>query len=90
MKRDLINHLKKFVLQKRLELFEEKIQQRTKHICLVLEDIYQGEIFPHPLDLQIVSVYKIFMLLKIQIILKKILKFLLGLKNGFRFIGTTH
>lgn len=42
MKRDLINHLKKFVLQKRLELFEEKIQQRTKHICLVLEDIYQG------------------------------------------------
>ena len=42
MKRNLINHFKKFVLQKRLELFEEKIQQRTKHICLVLEDIYQG------------------------------------------------
>lgn len=42
MKRDLIDHLKKFVLQKRLDLFEEKVQQRTKHICLVLEDIYQG------------------------------------------------
>jgi tRNA (guanosine-2'-O-)-methyltransferase len=39
---DLVQYLKKFVINKRRELFEEKIQQRTKHITVVLENIFQG------------------------------------------------
>ena len=33
---------KTFVVEKRRELFEEKIRQRTKHITVVLENIFQG------------------------------------------------
>jgi tRNA (guanosine-2'-O-)-methyltransferase len=39
---DLVQYLKVFVVKKRRTLFEEKIQQRTKHITVVLEDIFQG------------------------------------------------
>ena len=39
---NLIQYLKTFVVDKRKELFEEKIQQRTKHITVVLENIFQG------------------------------------------------
>ena len=39
---DLVQYLKKFVVDERRELFEEKIQQRTKHITVVLENIFQG------------------------------------------------
>jgi len=39
---DLVQYLKGFVLDERRELFEEKIQQRTKHITVVLENIFQG------------------------------------------------
>ncbi len=39
---DLVQYLKTFVVDKRKELFEEKIQQRTKHITVVLENIFQG------------------------------------------------
>ena len=39
---DLVQHLKKFVLDERRALFEEKIQHRTKHITIVLENIFQG------------------------------------------------
>ena len=39
---DLVQYLKAFVANERRELFEEKIQQRTKHITVVLENIFQG------------------------------------------------
>jgi len=39
---DLVQYLKTFVADERRELFEEKIQQRTKHITVVLENIFQG------------------------------------------------
>jgi len=39
---DLVQYLKAFVADERRELFEEKIQQRTKHITVVLENIFQG------------------------------------------------
>ena len=39
---DLVQYLKAFVVNERRELFEEKIQQRTKHITVVLENIFQG------------------------------------------------
>lgn len=37
-----IKHLKKFVLDERRELFERKIQERTQHITIVLENIFQA------------------------------------------------
>lgn len=39
---DLVEYLKDFVVDERRMLFEEKIQQRTKHITVVLENIFQG------------------------------------------------
>ena len=39
---DLVEYLKEFVVDKRKILFEEKIQQRTKYITVVLENIFQG------------------------------------------------
>ena len=39
---DLVQYLKEFVVDERRNLFEEKIQQRTKHITIVLENIFQG------------------------------------------------
>ena len=39
---NLVQYLKTFVVEKRRELFEEKIRQRTKHITVVLENIFQG------------------------------------------------
>ena len=39
---DLVQYLKEFVVDERRTLFEEKIQQRTKHITIVLENIFQG------------------------------------------------
>ena len=37
----LIEHLKEFVLDERYRLFERKIQERTQHITIVLENIFQ-------------------------------------------------
>ena len=42
LEHDLVQYLKEFVVDERRELFEEKIQQRTKHITVVLENIFQG------------------------------------------------
>jgi tRNA (guanosine-2'-O-)-methyltransferase len=42
LKHDLVQYLKEFVVDERRVLFEEKIQQRTKHITVVLENIFQG------------------------------------------------
>ena len=39
---ELVQHLKEFVVEERRELFEEKIEQRTKQITVVLENIFQG------------------------------------------------
>ena len=37
----LINYLSEFISENRKKKFEEVIQWRTRHITLVLEDIYQ-------------------------------------------------
>ena len=42
LKHDLVQYLKEFVVDERRVLFEEKIQQITKHITVVLENIFQG------------------------------------------------
>jgi tRNA (guanosine-2'-O-)-methyltransferase len=39
---DLVNYLKQFVVDDRRKLFEEKIKHRTKHLTIVLENIFQG------------------------------------------------
>ena len=39
---DLVQYLKTFVTKQRCKLFEEKIQERTKQIIVVLENIFQG------------------------------------------------
>ena len=39
---DLVEHLKGFVLDERRKLFEAKIQERTQHLTIVLENIFQG------------------------------------------------
>ena len=38
----LINHLPAFVTEERLQRFEEVISNRTNHMCVVLEDVYQA------------------------------------------------
>ena len=38
----LIKYLKTFIANERDNLFEEKLQQRTNHITIVLENIFQG------------------------------------------------
>ena len=39
---DLLKYLKKFVTKERKKLFEQKIQERTQHITVVLENVFQG------------------------------------------------
>ena len=39
---DLLQYLKKFVTNERKKLFEKKIQERTQHITVVLENVFQG------------------------------------------------
>ena len=39
---DLVEHLKGFVFDERRKLFESKIQERTQHLTIVLENIFQG------------------------------------------------
>ena len=39
---DLVEHLKGFVVNERRQLFETKIQERTQHLSIVLENIFQG------------------------------------------------
>lgn len=38
---DLLNYLQQFAPEGKIDLFEEKIKERTKHITVVLEDIFQ-------------------------------------------------
>lgn len=43
MEEELIQYLSQFAHENRVELFNEKISQRTNHVTLVLEDIYQAQ-----------------------------------------------
>ena len=42
VKQKLIQHLSNFVTDERLELFKNKIKERTRKITLVLEDVFQS------------------------------------------------
>lgn len=42
-KKALLNHLLEFITDKRNSLFDEVLSYRTKHIAVVLEDIYQSQ-----------------------------------------------
>ena len=39
---EIAEHLKEFVVKERRELFEAKIKERTQHLTIVLENIFQG------------------------------------------------
>ncbi len=39
---DLVEYLKGFIVNERCKLFETKIEERTQHITIVLENIFQG------------------------------------------------
>ena len=39
---ELVLYMKEFLLEKRRNLFEAKIKERTRHITIVLENIFQG------------------------------------------------
>ena len=42
-KKDLIEYLSKHVTEKRFSLFQKVIENRTRYITVVLEDIYQSQ-----------------------------------------------
>jgi len=42
MKKDLINYLSRFVTDNRNELFNRNLEQRTRYITVVLENLYQS------------------------------------------------
>ena len=39
---DLVQYLKEFITEERKELFDEKIEERTRHLTVVLENIFQS------------------------------------------------
>ncbi|MFP4023410.1 MAG: TrmH family RNA methyltransferase [Thiohalospira sp.] len=43
MNTDLIKYLEQFITQKRLDLFHQVLNERTRYIAVVLEDIYQSQ-----------------------------------------------
>jgi tRNA (guanosine-2'-O-)-methyltransferase len=43
MKQELYKYLSQFVLERRLELFEQNVSYRTRYITVVLEDAYQAQ-----------------------------------------------
>jgi len=43
MDSDLIKYLEQFITQKRVDLFHQVLNQRTRYITVVLEDIYQSQ-----------------------------------------------
>lgn len=43
MAKDLFEHLQKFVTPGRLEKFDEVLENRTRYLTIVLEDIYQSQ-----------------------------------------------
>lgn len=43
MEKDLFEYLQKFVAPRRLEKFDEVLENRTRYLTIVLEDIYQSQ-----------------------------------------------
>ena len=39
---EIVEYLKEFVVKERRELFEAKIKERTQHLTIVLENVFQG------------------------------------------------
>ena len=66
LKKELVEYLKTFVSKQRLQLFDEKLNLRTRSITLVLEDVFQSRNIKCSKISLIVLVYKIFILLKIR------------------------
>ena len=42
LKKELISYLSSFVTEERVELFQTKIKERSRHLTLVLEDVFQS------------------------------------------------
>ena len=42
LKKELISYLSSFVTEKRVELFQKKIKERSRHLTVVLEDVFQS------------------------------------------------
>ena len=42
LKKELISYLSSFVTEERVHLFQRKIKERSKHLTLVLEDVFQS------------------------------------------------
>ena len=43
MQKELLEYLSKFVTPERLSLFDQILENRTRYITVVLEDIYQSQ-----------------------------------------------
>jgi len=42
LKKELISYLSSFVTEERIELFQTKIKERSRHLTVVLEDVFQS------------------------------------------------
>ena len=42
LKKELISYLSSFVTEERVELFQTKIKERSRHLTVVLEDVFQS------------------------------------------------
>ena len=42
LKKELIIYLSSFVTKDRIKLFEKKIKERSRHLTIVLEDVFQS------------------------------------------------
>ena len=42
LKKELILYLSSFVTEERIELFQTKIKERSRHLTVVLEDVFQS------------------------------------------------
>ena len=42
LKKKLISYLSSFVREERVELFQTKIKKRSRHLTVVLEDVFQS------------------------------------------------
>ena len=42
LKKELITYLSSFVSEERIQLFQTKIKERSRHLTVVLEDVFQS------------------------------------------------
>ena len=42
LRKELISYLSSFVTEQRIELFQTKIKERSRHLTVVLEDVFQS------------------------------------------------